>query len=150
MTTAQTTQPIPAHEETIPISITHNLTRGFLWDIMTTMVECHYSWFRLSNVERNTSAIKDTSRYALYVKSFVAQEIDEDEDSNPSFNTTSSFVDAHFVAAAMQKMLQNNLASPRILSTVASACANNDASSIDRDIADCILQVVCFNELRYG
>ena len=108
MTTAQTTQPMPAHEEIIPISITHNLTRGFLWDIMTTMVESHYSWFRLSNIERNTSAIKDASRYALYVKSFVVQEIDEDEDdnSNPSFNTTSSFVDAHFIASAMQKMLQ--------------------------------------------
>jgi hypothetical protein len=133
----------------IPITVQHLLTAEFIEDIMTTMVETAYSWFRFREIHRHP---KDHARH-LNVYRFVVQEVDDD--SKGSVLST-HWVNSHMIGEALQKMLQPVPSGERPYvnethrQSLTEACAENDAGNIDADLADCILQVICFNELRYS
>jgi hypothetical protein len=131
------------------IVIHHQLTTEFVEDLMTTMVETAYSWFRFREIHRHP---RDHER-AFCVFKFVVQEVDDD--------LRASVISTHWihpstVVEALQKMLEPVEEGARLYvhethkQSLAQACAENDAGQIDADLADCILQVICFNELRYS
>ena len=124
------------------ITVTHTLTPEFLQDIMTTAVESSYEWFNFDHVER----IKGGDRH-LSVTAFDALEVDCDGDG-AILSTTA--INAEKIVAAMTKIIADGLVPQYHRDTIACACAASDASDIDMDLADCILQVACFDELRYG
>jgi hypothetical protein len=132
--------------DTFAISVRANLTREFLWDAMTTAVESSYEWFGFTDVQRNPSnGEHGVTDHGLLVTGFMAHELDDD--GSPLSCTP---IDAEKISKAMEKLLAGGVAHAANTAALFEACASNDASSIDMDVADCILQVACFDEIRYG
>lgn len=127
----------------MPVQVTHNVTLGFLWDVMTTAVESHYEWFGFEKVTRRPGG---DDEHALCVTSFSAVEVDDDDGINLSITVITPEV----MRDAIVKLLAGGLVHKGLTASIASAVANDDAGNIDADAADCILQVACFDEIRYG
>jgi hypothetical protein len=142
MNTPTLTPPTPVlfDEETNRYTIVISATIGadFLAGVMTTMVETAYEWFAFRKVKRFEN---------LDVQRFTAHEIDCD-DTGKSIGSWD--IDCETVVKAIQRLASGGLMSAGNTAMLMKACADDDAGMIDADLADCILQAACFDEIRYG
>ena len=131
--------PNEKYTATIPVEV--SITT--LWDIMTTMRETCYEWFGFKHVIR----AGEKTNHPLDVTSFTALEIDCDGDCQVM---SEYVVTPRMVFDGMVKMTCGNIVNKPNTNTILRCLAEDDASYIDSDAADCILQYVCFGEIRYG
>lgn len=128
------------------VTVRHELTAEFIGDVLCTMIESGYPWIMWEFEERETVADDPVGwRY----KAAVAVEIDE-EDQTAAGEGDRQRIDAATIADAIGKILSGSLTNSTMRGYIAQAVAEQDASYIDADAADCIAQVAVFGELRYG
>lgn len=136
------------------------LSDEFLSQVLETAVEgaCSY-WADVSAESSGTGAGADGAR-DFDVSDYVDDESDTDDDD--VFCTKASFLvskdptqggtlDLQGVADAIERIAANEVdVPPAIREIILSAVQDGDASDIDAEAADCIVQIGLFDEIVYG
>lgn len=139
----------PQHVATSPhptVAMTMPLSPQFVGDVLCTMIEQGYPWFEWQDQTRENDP-EDVIGWRY--TSARAVEIDEDDQTEEG-EGQSRIIDGAAIAEAITKILKGGLCNKTMMGYLATAVAENDAGSVDMDVADCIAQVAVFDELRYG
>lgn len=118
------------------------VTERFVSDILYTALDDYYggSCYWATNVKFKTNGADDIMERICQTASF------DDVEDNKSF-----VVDHDKVVYSLQKILNEDVTlNQTIYGNILRATKENDASYIDADAADVILQVACFREIVYG
>jgi hypothetical protein len=138
----------------------HELDDEFLSHVLETAVEgaCSY-WADVSAESTGDAAGSDGAR-DFDVSDYVDD--DADIDDNRVTYTAASFLvskdptqggtlDLHGIADAIERITDGEVqVPPAIREIIVDAVENGDASDIDAEAADCIVQVGLFDELVFG
>lgn len=142
---------MPAIEPaTRPIAVTHQVTDGFLEDVMCTAVEsgysCVYYWIReMLHVERRDDLTVLRFKFRIESDDFTDVPTPEGSEEKGVW-----VIDHDAIALGIKRILSGEVkVGDYIVSMIARAVADNDAD-IDSDGADCIVQAAVFNSLVYG
>ena len=126
------------------VTVAFKVSRGTLVDVLTTATECAYSWFEFRNVKRIPENAEDR---ALFVTACRVVEVDCDDEGQV---LSKHDITPDNILAAMVKIAAGGVCSRSVTADVQHAMTHNDAGQIDADSADCILQIACLGEIRYG
>lgn len=137
---------------------TYDVTNEFLSQVLQTAAEggCS-SWADVSVDEQGDERGEDgRGNFSAYA------EEDEESESDAAFYTSASFlvskdpsqggtIDLQGIADAIERIANNEVEiAPAIRDIIIAAVENDDATDIDSEAADCIVQVGLFDEIVYG
>lgn len=136
----------PGIETGIKIDVEIELDRQFVYDALTTSIECGYNavhyWGVVHKVERDSDL--NVLRYGLSLIEPIGDHNDEKIGSGV-------VVDSNTVQLGIQRLLDGSVPIDSIIrGYVFSAVIERDAGHIDADAADCIIQAGVFGELIFG
>lgn len=125
------------------------ITPAFVDSVLCTMIEsADFGWFEWSDITQGPG-----NEITPDIPSYVAArctEYDPDTGTQPEGGAEGVLVDGARIAAAIGRLLSEDLVRDDIRGALAEAVGTNDAGHVDVEIADCIAQIAVLGEIRYG
>lgn len=142
---------------------TYEISDEFLSHVLETAVEggCSY-WADVSAEYASESSSGSSKGINDFDVSDYVEDEDEDEDEDAPFYTAASFlaskdptqggtIDLEGIADAIERIAAGEVeVAPAIREVIIAAVEDDDASDIDAEAADCIVQIGLFDEIVYG
>lgn len=141
--------------------VSHEVTDEFLSHVLATAVEGGCSYWADVSTESRSDEPDDAARPRDFDVSDYLED-DDDADEEEPFYTSASFhaaknpseggtLDLQDVADAISRIAGGEVeVAPAIREIIVQAVQNGDASDIDAEAADCIVQAGLFDEIVYG
>lgn len=141
----------------------HEIDEAFLARVLETAVEGACSYWADVSAESSEESVRNEGKRDFDLSDYIEDEVDADRDEEGAIAyTEASFLvskdpaqggtlDLQGVADAIERIVSGEVeVPPAIREIILAAVEDGDASDIDAEAADCIVQVGLFDEIVYG